>query len=325
MLQRYLGETGERCLLDALKKQAIVAHDSDIARGIASKAKLRELARSEVLIVQDGSDNDLHLVLAGGVDIVIKKHTITSRGPGLHVGEMSLIDASAPRSATVVANQATVVASVSEADFAALAALHPELWRRLAIELGNRLRERSKFIKEPNPCPTIFIGSSKESLNVAELLEAGLKGPDVDVRIWSNGVFRASKTTIEDLEIQAQNADFAVLVASPDDVVRSRGKSKPAPRDNVLLELGLFMGALTRERTFLLTEAGSALKLPSDLLGVTRLEYSGERPPMSPLRKLRRALSTFRIGAALSSTSPAPDVSKACIEVLSCVRAIGTK
>jgi Predicted nucleotide-binding protein containing TIR -like domain len=76
------------------------------------------------------------------------------------------------------------------------------------------------------------------------------------------------------LELQIQTSDFAVLVLTPDDQVISREKWCSAPRDNAVFELGLFMGALSRSRTFLLTPSGVEMKIPSDLLGLTPLSYT---------------------------------------------------
>ncbi len=59
----------------------------------------------------------------------------------------------------------------------------------------------------------------------------------------------------------------------PDDRVLSRGEETDAPRDNVIFELGLFMGALKRERTFLVLPRGLDIKVPTDILGLNPLTY----------------------------------------------------
>jgi hypothetical protein len=65
--------------------------------------------------------------------------------------------------------------------------------------------------------------------------------------------------------------DFAVLVLTDDDQITCRKVTQASPRDNVVFELGLFMGALGRRRAFPLVAqtADGAPKIPSDLLGNT--------------------------------------------------------
>jgi hypothetical protein len=67
--------------------------------------------------------------------------------------------------------------------------------------------------------------------------------------------------------------DFAVLVLSPDDLITKRGSVRPAARDNVLFEAGLFMGSLGQERTFLVYCRDDNIDLPSDLAGITIATY----------------------------------------------------
>ena len=81
-------------------------------------------------------------------------------------------------------------------------------------------------------------------------------------------------TAIEDLVAQAGTSDFAIIVLTGDDVTKSRGRAMSSPRDNVIFELGLFMGSLSRERTFIVAQKDVDLKLPTDLLGVTTLRFS---------------------------------------------------
>ena len=89
--------------------------------------------------------------------------------------------------------------------------------------------------------------------------------------MWHQGIFGAGAYTMEELAQTARLVDFAVLVMTPDDVLETRGATRPAPRGNVLLELGLFMGALGVNRVLILTPKSPELELPSDLHGVTRL------------------------------------------------------
>jgi predicted nucleotide-binding protein len=230
------------------------------------------------IITQGGADNDLFFILAGSVEISVNGRPVARRGAGTHVGEMALIDPTVRRSATVVACEPTVLIRINERDFTETAQRHPQLWRGIAVEISNRLRERNKYIRQPHNVPVVFIGSSSEQLDVARELQVGLSHDPCVVYVWTDGIFKASRVTIENLTRTVEASDFAVLVVSPDDLVESRGVEAYGPRDNVLLELGLFMGGIGRERTFLVKQRGVDIKIPSDLLGVTPLEFSAGDP-----------------------------------------------
>jgi hypothetical protein len=120
--------------------------------------------------------------------------------------------------------------------------------------------------------PRVFIGSSAEGLGVAEAIQVNLDY-DCDVELWSQGVFGLSEGTLEALVDRLTQFDFAILILTPDDLVFSREEVKQSPRDNVLLELGLFIGALGRKRTFIVYDRNSRIKVPSDLAGVTSANY----------------------------------------------------
>lgn len=126
----------------------------------------------------------------------------------------------------------------------------------------------------PDPV-RLFIGSSSEWLPVAHNLQAVLEQRHIcEVEVWDQGLFEPSRHPLESLLQIAERVDFAVLVASADDVTLSRGESSASVRDNVVLEYGLFTGALGRERTYLLATGDRGLKLPTDALGLTRLPYT---------------------------------------------------
>lgn len=119
--------------------------------------------------------------------------------------------------------------------------------------------------------PLLFIGSSTEALEIAQALELELEGI-CHVERWDRDVFEPGGYSLDSLRDVAMRVDYAVLIASPDDQVESRGATSFAPRDNVLLEFGMFVGVLGRTRAFLL--ATDELRLPSDVFGLTRLQYS---------------------------------------------------
>lgn len=124
----------------------------------------------------------------------------------------------------------------------------------------------------PHRRPRLFIGSSSEGKQVALCLQLGLH-PEVEATLWSQGVFGLSEGTLESLVNKAPEFDFAALVLTPDDLVEKRKATGRGPRDNVLFELGLFVGQLGRERTFLVYPQDRDLELPSDLAGVTAATY----------------------------------------------------
>lgn len=124
------------------------------------------------------------------------------------------------------------------------------------------------------PC-RVFIGSSSEGREVARNLQAEL-GSACEVVRWDQSVFAPSGYALDSLLETARTMDFAVLVATADDKTISRGETTASARDNIVLEFGLFAGVLGRNRTYLL--ATGDIKLPTDVLGLTRLTY---RPQQS--------------------------------------------
>lgn len=273
MIARFQGEEGKRRLVSALQEHVIINGDEEVSKAIAEKAELRQFAPGDDIIKQDGYDSDIFFVISGAVNILVNGRVIANRTSGYHIGEMALIDPTAKRSATVKASELTVVAALSEPDFTVLADKNPELWRRIAVELASRLRERSKFHRQPNSKPMIFIGSSKEALGIAEKIQNEVVSDDLVVKTWTDGVFDASATAIESLASVVEMYDFGVIVLSADDMVESRGVQKHAPRDNAVFELGLLMGGFGRARTFIVKPKGLEIKIPSDLLSITCLEF----------------------------------------------------
>jgi predicted nucleotide-binding protein len=97
--------------------------------------------------------------------------------------------------------------------------------------------------------PSLFIGSSTEGSRIAKALQV-LLDHACEVTVWNQGVFGLSQGTLESLVNALDEFDFAVLALTADDLVISREQESSAPRDNVLFELGLFMGGLVGTELF---------------------------------------------------------------------------
>lgn len=126
----------------------------------------------------------------------------------------------------------------------------------------------------------IFIGSSVEGLGIAYAIQQNLLH-DAETTVWDQGVFELSSTTIESLTKTLSGADFGVFVFSPDDILKIRGKETSSVRDNVLFEMGLFIGRLGRERVFFILPEGADIHIPTDLLGITPGRYDPNRSDRS--------------------------------------------
>jgi predicted nucleotide-binding protein len=121
--------------------------------------------------------------------------------------------------------------------------------------------------------PRVFIASSVEGLPIAEAIAVDMQYV-ADVTIWDQGVFHLSEGTLAALDAVANHSDFAIVVLTADDLTTKRGQTHSVPRDNVIFELGFFMGRLGIERTFMVYSRDHSPTLPSDLAGVTAATYA---------------------------------------------------
>lgn len=120
--------------------------------------------------------------------------------------------------------------------------------------------------------PSVFIGSSSEGLKIAKNIQL-LLDRVCEVTIWSQGVFGLSKGYLEELVSSLEKFDFAILVLTPDDMTISRNKESQSPRDNVIFELGLFVGGIGKNRTYIVFDRTKDIKIPSDLAGISMGTY----------------------------------------------------
>ena len=137
--------------------------------------------------------------------------------------------------------------------------------------------------------PRVFVGSSTESVSVAYAVQQNLDH-DAEVTVWQQGIFDLTANTLESLVKALDKADFGIFVFAPNDGLRLRKRSYTAIRDNVVFEMGLFIGKLGQKRTFFVVPDGvKDLRIPTDLLGVTPGRYNPKRKD----KNLQAALGPF--------------------------------
>lgn len=145
------------------------------------------------------------------------------------------------------------------------------------------------------PIPLVFVGSSGEMETMATAVKSVLEdGHKLDVRHWKDAI-TSGQTLIEGLVALLEIFDFGLFLLTGDDILTIRGHTVTGPRDNVILELGLFTGRLGRNRTFIIAEGGDdeRPRLPTDLLGVLVGRYN----PVRQAATLKEQISTVRVPA----------------------------
>lgn len=147
-------------------------------------------------------------------------------------------------------------------------------------EENNNL-ELEKGLKMEKEMPKVFIGSSSEGKKIAYSIQKNL----ADVchpTVWDQGIFKLSTGILNSLFQSLDKFDFAVFVFSPDDISTIRGNIENTVRDNIIFEVGLFMGRLGSERVFFVKPKTSKLHLPTDLLSITYGDFDDTRSDLGP-------------------------------------------
>lgn len=146
-----------------------------------------------------------------------------------------------------------------------------------------------------HPLPRVFVASSMEAERIARAIQQNLT--NAEVTVWTQDSFTVGDNTIDGLNRNLQRFDFGVFVFAPDDQIMIRGQKQQTVRDNVIFELGMFMGRLGKERSFIIQPNGVDMRLPTDLLGVVTAKYDRQRAVDEPVAALGSACS--QIGDAM--------------------------
>jgi hypothetical protein len=150
--------------------------------------------------------------------------------------------------------------------------------------------------------PKILVYSAKEDTGIAEAVQDNLQDC-ADVIVWNQDAFPLSEpTTVEGLTKHARTSDFGIFVLTPHDLVKIRGEEFAAPRDNLLFELGVFVGRLEKVRNILVLphrqKHDPIPRIPTDLEGWMLCKYDPNQSNLKaalapPCRKIRAHIESL--------------------------------
>ena len=168
---------------------------------------------------------------------------------------------------------------------------------------------------EPSPASDVEPKDEKTKIFVVhghdtralEQLELVLRRLELNPYILQNNDGE-SKTLIEALEQQIyKEAAFGIVLLTPDDFGYPKNKTdedrQPRARQNVILELGMVLASLGRERIVLLKKG--ALEMPTDVSGIIYLEFNEHVKEVAVKLATRMKGAGIKIGDALIHSAAA--------------------
>ena len=111
-----------------------------VLAGLAGALTEEDFAAGEEIIRRGATEDWLHVVTSGVIEIVREDGRIRSEAPVV-VGDLAVLDPQ-PRSATVLAVTDVVALRLSKADFDEALESRPEIARGVSLALVERLREK---------------------------------------------------------------------------------------------------------------------------------------------------------------------------------------
>ncbi|MEY8575798.1 TIR domain-containing protein [Oscillospiraceae bacterium 21-37] len=122
-------------------------------------------------------------------------------------------------------------------------------------------------------------------------LEALLRRWDLEPIILDQQA-SGGQTIIEKLEDYGSDVGYAIVLATPDDDGKAKSEAvyKSRVRQNVVLELGMFLAQLGRERVAILLKEAANFEKPSDIQGLVYIPFQNrvDEVALSLIRELSR-------------------------------------
>ena len=111
--------------------------------------------------------------------------------------------------------------------------------------------------------------------NARTQLEAMLRRWDLEPMILDQ-LISSGQTIIEKLEEYTQQANFGIVLATPDDIGYPKNdetKKQYRVRQNVVLELGMLLSRIGREKVAILLSQSEEMEKPSDIDGLIYIPF----------------------------------------------------
>ena len=111
--------------------------------------------------------------------------------------------------------------------------------------------------------------------NARTQLEAMLRRWDLEPLILDQ-LISSGQTIIEKLEEYTQQANFGIVLATPDDIgypKNDESKKQYRVRQNVVLELGMLLSRIGREKVAILLSQAEDMEKPSDIDGLIYIPF----------------------------------------------------
>lgn len=131
-------------------------------------------------------------------------------------------------------------------------------------------------IEEPNNKVFVAYGHDKRACTQLQLM---LEEHDL-TPLFLDALPSSGKTIIEKLEAYIPQANYGIVLMTPDDEGCKEGNLDaplPRARQNVILEMGMLLMRLGRSRVAIIEKSSNPeIEMPSDISGVIRFRYKND-------------------------------------------------